>query len=404
MSSIYKDAKSPFYQADIWIDGNKFSRSTRKTSRREAEAEADRIEQRLREELKVDTAAETSLRIDDVALRYMKDVGDHHAGEGASITDGKVARLVKYFGPDKLLTDITHDDVVQLVNWRRQHKVGNGKNAKPISPFTINDTTEQLKKLFTYLKARKVKFPDHAPNFGDEKLWLKEPKARPRALSPSEHTRLDQAMDTRPDAEPLILFSRITGKRKTECFTLEHAHVKWDRGIIERKGKGEAWITIKITPAIRAILWPLRNHHPKFVFTYIAQRNMTVKRKDGTTERLVKDKRYPYTKDGLRRIWNNIREEAGLPMTGADRFRWHDQRHDFAINFLRDNPSAHGMKMLQVALDHADFGTTANTYADVHTEEVADAVEARGQALLKSRKIRNKNHRNDRRSKVTRIA
>jgi hypothetical protein len=49
-----------------------------------------------------------------------------------------------------------------------------------------------------------------------------------------------------------------------------------------------------------------------------------------------------------------------------------------AINFLRDNPSAHGMKMLQKPLDHADFGTAANTYGDVHEQEVADAVEARG--------------------------
>ena len=112
----------------------------------------------------------------------MTDVGDHHAGEGASITEGKVARLVKYFGPDKLMTDITHDDVVKLVNWRRGHKIGTGKNARPISPFTVNDTTEQLKKLFTYIKARRVDLPKHSPDFTDKALWLDEPKARPRAL------------------------------------------------------------------------------------------------------------------------------------------------------------------------------------------------------------------------------
>ena len=99
----------------------------------------------------------------------------------------------------------------------------------------------------------------------------------------------------------------------------------------------------------------------------------------------------------MRRIWNNIREEADLPTTGDDRFRMHDLRHDFAINFLRDNPSAHGMKMLQKALDHASFETTANIYGDVHAEEVADAVEARAQALLKSR---DKNHRSRHRSNL----
>ena len=95
MPTVYRDKKSPFFQTDIWIDGHKFSRSTRKTSRREAEAEADRIEQTLRAEVAADAVAETSLRIDDVALRYMTDVGDHHAGEGASITEGKVARTAK---------------------------------------------------------------------------------------------------------------------------------------------------------------------------------------------------------------------------------------------------------------------------------------------------------------------
>ena len=208
-------------------------------------------------------------------------------------------------------------------------------------------------------------------------------------------------MEIRPDAEPLILFKRITGKRKTECFTLEWSHVKWDRGIIQRRGKGDAWVTIKITPAIRALLWPLRGHHPRYVFTFIAQRNMTVTRKDGTKVRLIAGLRYPFSKDGLRRIWNNFRKEADLPVTGDDRFRMHDLRHDFAINFLRDNQSAHGMKMLQRALDHASFETTANVYGDVHAEEVADAVEARGQALLKGRY---KNHRNGHRSKSLKSA
>jgi integrase len=188
--------------------------------------------------------------------------------------------------------------------------------------------------------------------------------------------------------------------RASPVIFLEWSHVKWDRGVILRKGKGDTWVAIKITPAIRALLWPLRGHHPRFVFTYVAQRNMTVKRKDGTTERLVAGHRYPHTKDGLRRIWNNIRAEAKLPVTGDDRFRMHDFRHDFAINFLRDNPSAHGMKMLQKALDHANFETTANIYSDVHAEEVAEAVEARAQALLKSR---DKNHPTHHPNKVWKV-
>jgi hypothetical protein len=68
--------------------------------------------------------------------------------------------------------DKIHDqDVFNLLNWRRAHHVGEwrrdkkgkwvhrkpGPNAKLISPFTVNDTIEQLKKLFTYLKNTGVK-------------------------------------------------------------------------------------------------------------------------------------------------------------------------------------------------------------------------------------------------------
>jgi integrase len=325
----------------------------------------------------------------------MRDVGNNHAGEGASITAIKIAFLVHFFGADRSMDTIHNTDVLQMVNWRRLHHVGEwrrnkdgkwihhkpGPTTKLISPFTVNDTTEQLKKLFTYMRTiEKVKFDD-PPNFSkksSKNIWLKEPKPRPRALSEKERKGLNEGIDIRPDAEPLILFSRMTGKRKAEGMTLEWSHVKWDRAIIERRGKGDALVTVTITPAIRALLTPLIGHHPKFVFTFVAQR---------TVKGYVKGQRYPFTKDGLRRIWTKIRVEAGIPTAGEDRFRWHDMRHDFAINFLKANPTAHGMKMLQQALDHAEFETTANTYAAALETDVADAVEAQGQELLKERMV-----------------
>lgn len=241
-----------------------------------------------------------------------------------------------------------------------------------------------MKKLFTYLKNTGVVLKG-APNFGNPKFWLDEPKARPRALSDRERVGLNSALDKRPDAEPLVLFSRMVGKRKAECMTLEWSHVKWERGVIERTGKGSAPVTIKITPAIRAVLKPLIGHHDKYVFTYVAQRTKIVRRKGGAEERLIKGQRYPFTKDGLRRVWTTLRKRAGIPTAGADRFRWHDMRHDFAIDFLRRNKMAHGMKALQQALDHADFETTANTYAAVLENEVSDTVEAHAQELLRQR-------------------
>ena len=170
MPTVYRDKKSKFYQADIWIEGRKFSRSTKCTSKREAGIAAELIEKDLRAELEGQGTVLTSLRLDYVAERWMRDVGDHHRGDGPTINEYKIDRLLEFFGPDKLLADVTHDDALRLVNWRRRHTIDQRRKKKPqagktkpsrlISPYTVNDTTEQLKKLFTYCKARQrqVKF------------------------------------------------------------------------------------------------------------------------------------------------------------------------------------------------------------------------------------------------------
>jgi hypothetical protein len=184
MSSIYKDTKSPFYYADIWIQGRKFSRSTGATSKSEAKRRANEIEAQLRKDIDKARVSEESLALDHVAGRYMRDVGNYHAGEGASITAIKIAFLIKFFGEHKLMSDIKNDDVFKLRNWRRAHHVGEwrrnadgewvhrkpGEDAKLISSYTVNDTVEQLKKLFTYLKNTGIKL-DNAPNFSN--LWAR---------------------------------------------------------------------------------------------------------------------------------------------------------------------------------------------------------------------------------------
>jgi integrase len=412
MPSVYKRGHSKYYGTDIWIDGVKFSRSTKKTSEREASAAAIQIEKDLRASIAAAGVSQNSLRLDHVAERYMRDVGDHHAGEGAAITQSKVALVLKFFedkyGPDIDLPSIDHDKATALLNWRRKHRVGEAaalldatgktkvrKGAKVITAYTINDTTEQLKKLFTYAKARKAVLPN-APDFGKYGgLWIKESKSRPRVLSTAESDNLDQASATvRADYDPLVQFSRVTGKRKSECL-LQWPWVKWDRGIIILRGKGDKEIIIAITPTIRAILWPLQGHHPDFVFTYVAQRTTEVRRKGGVVK-LVAGQRYPITKDSLRRVWGTIRKAANIPTTGPDRVRWHDLRHDFASKLLASIPTADGMKIVQEALGHAKITTTMGTYAHVSADRVADAIEEQAQARLQRRAG---NHRSGHRSR-----
>src|SRR5262249_1535084 len=58
---------------------------------------------------------------DDVAGRWWTEHGQHLAG--ASNAWGLLAIVLEYFGKDKLLPEITDDDVASFVAWRRGHRI-----------------------------------------------------------------------------------------------------------------------------------------------------------------------------------------------------------------------------------------------------------------------------------------
>jgi hypothetical protein len=146
--SVFRPKDSTVYRFDFWWRGHRFHGSTQQTSKREAE-KAERLErERVKKHFAQVNAANTSFRLDDVAGRYWGEVGKHHAG--ADNTWRQIGLLVDFLGKDKLLTEITGNDVAKLVAWRRGHKRRDGSL---ISAYTVNDTTEQLKKLFTRAKA-----------------------------------------------------------------------------------------------------------------------------------------------------------------------------------------------------------------------------------------------------------
>jgi integrase len=199
----------------------------------------------------------------------------------------------------------------------------------------------------------------------------------PRELSPDEDIALAAAiMDTRADYRALFEFARASGKRKRECFTLEWSHVKWDAVIIERPGKGEKVVRVPITNTIREIIWPLRGQHPQFVFTFVAERTAD-KVIRGKPYRYVRGERYPMTKDGIRRVWNDVRGRAGL--TGPARFRFHDLRHDLATKVLRYTGN---LKLTAELLDHANTTTVGKTYAHVSQADKAAALERLADARM----------------------
>ncbi len=359
--SIYKPAGSPFYQYDFQYRGHRFCGSTKTANKREAEQIERQAREDAKKQVKQETDAAASLALNDVCNRYWSEVGQFHAG--SDNTFRLLALLVQHFGKTKLLTEIAGDDVAKLVAWRRGHRVVRNKKAKPeecpfISARTVNDTTEQLKKLFTRAKSWGVRF-DREPVWKD--YWLKEPKERVRELHEDEAGRLDAKK--REDYAPFFAFIHASGMRwNIEARDLRWTEVFWRESQIKRKGKNGVDVVVPITPAVRAILEPLRGQHSEFVFTYLCKR--------GSTDR-VKGQRYPLTKNGAKTEWKRWRKRAGIP-SGVDGFRCHDFRHDLATKLLRKTGN---LKLVQHALGHADIKTTAK-YAHVLTDEVAAALES----------------------------
>jgi integrase len=236
--SVYKSKKSaPYFWYDFQISGCRFHGSTRATTRREAEKIEAQERERARTVIKASRASAVSLAIDHVADRYWQQRGRHHAG--ADNTSRDLARLVRYFGPTALLTDITDVAVAKLVATRRSDRVPN-RDAL-VSDATVNrSTTGMLRTLFAFAKSEGVRF-DHEPQ------WLKhlltKPVERVRELHDDEGERIDAAM--RVDFEPFFAFVRATGMRQKECVTLRWSEVNWATRQIVKLGKGGRRITFR---------------------------------------------------------------------------------------------------------------------------------------------------------------
>jgi integrase len=366
--SVYKHKDSPFYHFDFQLKGNRFHGSTGCANKREAEAfERD---ERERAKKQVKQSSTVSAKLDYVAGRYWNEIGQHHAGADTTWRD--IERLVGYFGPTKLLTEIHDGDVASLVVWRRGHRVtrhGKGRKNADKAPLIANatvnrSTTEVLKKLFTRAKAWGIRF-EREPDW--KKHWLKEPEERVRELHGGEADQLDDA--TRDDYRPILEFTGVSGLRMNECL-LRWTEVNWDARRIEKQGKGDKRVRVPITDTVREILWPLRGHHETMVFTYVAKRTRKA-------QKLVKGQRYPITYSGLKSAWKRIRAAAAV----SD-FRFHDYRHDFATKLLRETRN---LKLVQKALNHRNIKTTIK-YAHVLDDDVAAGLDAMQKSRRKSRK------------------
>ena len=369
--SVYKRADQETYSYDFYVRGNRFHGSLQARNRKDAEAAEHKLKAKAKADLETEKRTGNGpLTLDDAAGRYWHEVGQHHRDSAATYRD--LERLVDRLGPNKRLDEVTGDDVAALVAWRRAQtlkgrtKNKDGKPVKTVSPATVNrSTTAVLKKLFTRAKdAWDYQFP-REPNW--RKYWLKEAEGRVRELHDGEEVAIGQAM--RGDYGPWVHFALLTGLRRAETL-IKWDMVNWGAGVITTTGKGGRLVSTPITPAVAALLEPLKDHHSEHVFTFAANRT-----RDGR----VRGQRYPITYEGGKTEWQRLMKRAGVK-----NFRFHDLRHTTATRLLRETGN---LKIVQRALNHRDIATTAR-YGHVSDDEVADALQRVAKSHEKSHDIK----------------
>jgi integrase len=157
-------------------------------------------------------------------------------------------------------------------------------------------------------------------------------------------------------------FSLASGLRRNESL-LRWPQVDLKANRIARTGKGGRQIFLPITSEMHEILLSRVGHHPEYVFTYVC------KLRRRSPERVL-GLRYPITAEGLKTHWRQRRAAAGVKD-----FRWHDNRHTFATQLLRETKN---LKLVQRGMNHRNIATTAK-YAHVMDEDLLAGMEAASQ-------------------------
>ena len=347
--SVYRPQGSPYYHYDFQFRKRRFSGTTGCRKKPEARDYEQRIKEEAKRAAENESAAATGeMTINAAALRFWNEKAQHYRGNARKTFKASLGWIVRQAGPDRKLSEIRGTVVADLVARRRGDGVSNA---------TVNRTvTEPLRRVLLYARDA---WECEIPRIKWGVYLLKEPKERVRELRDDEQPAIMAAV---PDGyRDVVRFALMSGCRLAECVNLLWSDVDWGKREISVLGKGGERAEIPLTTEMRALLFPLRTHHPERVFTY------PVRKKRGL--RTVGD-RLPVTYEGMKSAWRRAIRKAGI-----ENFRFHDNRHTAATRLLR-----HSGNLVEVRdlLRHTNITTTAK-YAHVTREDLRRSMERLGE-------------------------
>lgn len=325
--SVYKSKTSPFWRYDFRLSNRRFHGSTKRKSKTEARA----FVESLRAQILSGDHGKPELTIDQAAALYFEQKG------GDATTEYQLANIIRIYGPDALLSEITDKRVAAGIMKRRGEKHRSyKKKAVLVSSASVNRETSLLRRVIR--RAQKQGFAVGVVDWNDH--LLKEAPERDPILTLDQEVRLiEEAADHLKDP---IRFTLITGKRLAEVIKLDWSQVDLQGRSMVFRVKGGKLSRIPIIDAVFSILLRQGPRENGPVFKYQGKRI-----------------------NSFRTAWAGAKRRAGVSI------RWHDLRHIAASRMVAAGVD---ISIVKEILAHSEIKTTMR-YVHHQPDALASAME-----------------------------
>lgn len=361
--SVFRNDKSPYWQARFRINGKRFQPTSKiPVSRPEREAikwEAEQI--KLAEQAThIDTPEGLAdLTFAQAAQRWYDEVvlveWTNAHNKKTIVTE--LAWLCDHIGA-RLLRNINAGVILELRTKRSAMSVRGEDGRGTVSNATVNRT---LAPVFCILNRAREEW--HVPGLVAIKrksVRLKEKNENPRWVRPEEEAMLRTAFADKPHYDRCMRFARATGVRLSECL------IRWSDihgNSFTSTGKGGKTREVYLSAEARGIIEACRAECAdlEHVFTTV-----------------YNGQRIAITATAINHHWTKAKAQGKIPSD----LRWHDLRHDFATQLLREGTD---LRTVQNLLGHAKITTTIK-YAHAMPDAAIEAIERRAQGLSEARR------------------
>lgn len=361
----FRDSKSPFWQYDFSIAGERERGTTREsTSAKAAQFVAARrtlmLQRQAAARMGITTATAKPITLFEACALFESKWP--HLDSTTRYQIENLCALLCANGENRRLRDIGTPDFAE---YRRQRQSRLGKHGRALSGATINREVQLARRIWKHAAALDYDV-GKMPNWKAVILRRAEHNGT-RYLSVAEEQRLLEALErVNPDLKLLAEFALLSGQRKSAIVGLRWNDVDESRReakfILKTHGESKREHTIPLTTRMMDIIRSLPRVC-EFVFTYECRRP-SPRRKDRPAR--MKGARYPFTSQGWTRQWH-----AALELAGVKDFRWHDLRHTSATRLLQ---AVNNLRMVQELLGHQSIQQTAR-YAHLSRADLRDGMQ-----------------------------